>query len=351
VRELTARPGSTGASYVTRELEVDEDERTALGMRVLESGEREDSAPRCPSFLPSEALLSRKMTTGPRPSASLPESLPSMPGAWWRRLRPVVRTPRWQGAVLDDPMLHVFRLGPIPIQGRSVFAYAGFGEQGPLKPQLAHSDAEGLRALAAAGGEQPLRCEPALAEAGRPFGFEPAPLPESILMARAALAYGLALGPAAGRPEPEVFASFLEACASFWRARPWELFDSIEALPATLATAGWTRSGEASVLGSGGREYGVALYDERDAIRRVASLMERGRMKESRRFDALAITFDEEPGWAASAIEDAFGLPRLPESAAAREARERLAGDRGRAARRRHPAGGGRRARRVGRRR
>jgi hypothetical protein len=60
-----------------------------------------------------------------------------------------------------------------------------------------------------------------------------------------------------------VFARFLESCASFWRARPWELFDSIEALPATLTTAGWTRSGEVSVLGSGGQEYGVALYDER----------------------------------------------------------------------------------------
>jgi hypothetical protein len=224
----------------------------------------------------------------------------------------VGRTRSWQGAVLHDPMLHVFRLGPIPIQGRSVFAYAGFDEQGPLKPELAHSDAEGLRALAAAAGGEPLRCEPALAEAGRPFGFEPAPLPDSIFLARAALAYGLALGPGAGRPGPEVFARFLESCASFRRAQPWEIFDSIEALPATLTTAGWTRSGEASVLGSGGKEYGVALYDERGALRRVADLMERGRVKESRRSDALAVTLDEEPAWAASAIEDAFGLPRLP---------------------------------------
>jgi hypothetical protein len=210
-------------------------------------------------------------------------------------------------------MVHVFRLGPLEVGGRKAHAYCGLDADGALiPPEITHTDAKGLGALAKRYAGQPLRCEPALAEAARPFGFEPAPLPEAALLPRATLAYGLALGPMAGRPQLDVLIRFLEACAAFWSARPWELFGSDDPVPVALTERGRTRKAEASVMGAAGQEFGVALYDEPGAIRRVAALVTAGRMKETRDVSALAVTFDEEPAWAATALDAAFGLPRLP---------------------------------------
>lgn len=210
-------------------------------------------------------------------------------------------------------MVHVFRLGPLEIGGRNSFAFCGIDAEGRLiPPEITSTAAEGLAALAKRHAGLPLRCEPELAEAARPLGFEPAPLPESALLPRATLAYGLALGPMAGRPQLDVLVRFLEACAAFWDARPWELIESDEAVPVTLTEQGRARHGEASIMGAGGQEFGVALYDEPGSIHRVAALVAAGRMNETRRVSALAVTFDEEPAWAARALEDAFGLSRLP---------------------------------------
>jgi len=210
-------------------------------------------------------------------------------------------------------MLHIFRLGPLEVGGRKAYAYCGLDGEGRLiPPELAYTDAKGLGTLAKHHAGGPLRCEPQLADAARPFGFEPAPLPKAALLPRATLAFGLALGPLAGHPELEVLVRFLAACAAFWNARPWELLGSEEPIPVTLTGDGRTRRAEASVMGAGGQEFGVALYDEPGSIERVAALVGEGRMKGAERVSALAVTFDEEPAWAATAIDDAFGLFRLP---------------------------------------
>ncbi len=210
-------------------------------------------------------------------------------------------------------MIHVFRLGPLDVGGRNSYAYGGLDTDGRLfAPEIARTDAEGLGAIARRYSGQPLRCEPGLAEAARPFGFEPAPLPEAARLRRAILAYGLALGDLAGSPEMGALVRFLEACAVFWSARPWELFEPEEPLPVTLSERGRTRQAEASVMGAGGMEFGAALYDEPGSILRVATLVSEGRMRDVRRIPALAVTFDEGPAWAAAAIDAEFGLPRLP---------------------------------------
>jgi hypothetical protein len=210
-------------------------------------------------------------------------------------------------------MVHVFRLGPLEVGGRKSYAYCGLDDDGALiPPEITHTDAKGLGALAKRYAGQPLRCEPAFAEAARPFGFEPAPLPEAAFLPRATLAYGLALGPMAGRPKLDVLIRFLEACAAFWSSRPWELLGSDDPVPVALTERGRTRQAEASVMGAAGQEFGIALYDEPGSIRRVAALVTAGRMKETRNVSALAVTFDEGPAWAATALDAAFGLPRLP---------------------------------------
>lgn len=210
-------------------------------------------------------------------------------------------------------MVHVFRLGPFEAGRRKAYAYGGVDESGNIiEPAVEHTDAKALAAIAKRHAGQPLRCEPSLAEVAQPFGFEPAPLPESALLPRATLAYGLAHGPAAGRPNLDVLVRFFQACTTYWRARPWDLIDSYMAVPITLGAGGRARQVEASVMGSGGQEFGLAVYDEPGSIERVGALVDQGRMQEVLRVAANAVTLDEEPAWAVEALKEAFGLERLP---------------------------------------
>jgi hypothetical protein len=223
-------------------------------------------------------------------------------------------------------MVHVFRLGPITLDRRPTFVYAAVDEEGTTRSETARTDAQGLRKLADAAQGQPLRCEPSLAKAGKPFGFESAPLPEAILFVRAALAYGLALGPKSGNPDPDVLGCFLKACGAFWRGRAWNVFDPEDWFPVTISVGGSSRACELAVLGSGGEEFGVALYDEPGSVQRITRLLAERRMAEVRPISALAVTFDEQPPWAVSAIEDAFGLPRLPVPLRVKDGKGSLAG-------------------------
>jgi hypothetical protein len=211
-------------------------------------------------------------------------------------------------------MVHVFRIGPFRVGKRDAFAYAAVDERGAmLQPEVAHRDEEGLSAIARRHSGVALRCEPALASAARPFGFEPAELPPAALVPRAILAFGLGLGlGGAGRPDLEVLTRFFEACAAYWRARPWQLIDSDEAIRVELVQGSRRRLAEASVLGAGGEEFGLAVYDEPGSIRRVAEAMDRGEPHAAARVLATAVTFDDEPAWAARTFEDAFDLPRFP---------------------------------------
>jgi hypothetical protein len=211
-------------------------------------------------------------------------------------------------------MIHAFRLGPVQAgRNDAFFVFGGIDDRGEIvQPEVAHSDAAGFAALANRFAGQPLRCEPGLAAAAGPFGFEPADLPEEAFHPRATLAFGLALGPGAGRPSLEVLTRFLEACSEFWAAKPWELVGSDEAVRVELSVGGRRRVAEASVMGAGREEFGVALYDEPGSIRAVADAVIRGRMEAASRVAATAVTFDAEPAWAVGALDDAFALPRLP---------------------------------------
>ena len=210
-------------------------------------------------------------------------------------------------------MIHVFRLGPIGVANGDAFTYAGVADDGDLvAPEAAHDDATGLTKIAARLAGKEWRCELALAEAARALGIASAELPAHTLVPRAVLAYGLGLGRVSGRPRLGVLLRFLQACATFWKARPWEVVDSDIGLPATLAMDGRTCHLEAVVMGAAGEEYGVALYDELGSVDRIRAASSLGERQVTQKMAATAVTFDKEPAWAAAAIEDAFGLPRLP---------------------------------------
>lgn len=152
----------------------------------------------------------------------------------------------------------------------------------------------------------------ALARLGRPLGLEVATLPGDALRTRGSLAYALALGPLAGRPSPEALDRLFDASRRFLDERPWEVIDSDAVAPATLDIGTRAVTREVSIMGAGGEEFGVAIYDEPGSVLRVIAAMDAGRPKEAARVDALSVTFDEEPAWAVGALGDAFGLMRVP---------------------------------------
>ncbi len=210
-------------------------------------------------------------------------------------------------------MPHVFRLGPFTVGDRDAYAYAAIADDGAmLPPQVAHTDAKGLAALAK-GLQGPLRCEPALKAAAAKLGFVAAELPAEALVPRAVLAFGLGLGDGwKDRPPLELLLRFFGACAAYWRAAPWRFMGSDDPLPVELDDGRRRVAREASVMGGGGDEYGLALYDEPGSIARVVAAVNRGRMDDAARVASVAVTFDPEPAWAVAALEDAFGLPRFP---------------------------------------
>jgi hypothetical protein len=88
--------------------------------------------------------------------------------------------------------------------------------------------------------------------------------------------------------------------------------DSDTPHPAVVTVDGRQCAREVSILGGGGEEFGVAIYDQPGSIQRVLIAMDAGRPEDGRQVDSLSVTLDEEPEWAVDALEDAFGLNRLP---------------------------------------
>jgi hypothetical protein len=209
-------------------------------------------------------------------------------------------------------MRFAIKLGPVETGEGRITVYAALGEADVMPPVLARRDLDGLRQLAEQAPGEELCCEPALAEAGRTLGFTAGPLPEGARQARALLATVLALGGLVGRArDPEAILALVLASAAFWRARPWRHWYNIQALDVEVSGA-LTRRFEGSILGNGGEEYGVALYERKGALRRVAALVAEGRMEEATHLAALGVTMDERPRYAVKALKDAFGLPRVP---------------------------------------
>ncbi|HUK65843.1 MAG TPA: HDOD domain-containing protein [Anaeromyxobacteraceae bacterium] len=160
------------------------------------------------------------------------------------------------------------------------------------------TDADGLSALKAEAKDQPLSCEPSLAEAGKPFGVESSPLPQSILPTRAALAYAYAYGLAEGGGPSEVLPRFLEASARFWGAKPWEVVDASGELEVRVSVGRQGRRGRAHVRGPSEGACSLTLESESDAGTQAS--------------DSTQVVFEAPPDFALPAAQEAFGLAVLP---------------------------------------
>jgi hypothetical protein len=204
-------------------------------------------------------------------------------------------------------MLYAVKLGPIQTGEGRVSAYVGFTETHALPPVLSNQDKDGLETLAQQAQGHDLRCERGLSRAGKPLGFAAAPLPEWVRFGRATLAFALA------RPEGrvrnlDVVENFLASVALFCRSAPWRFWCDNDPLALTVSGVEY----EACIMGAGGQEYGVALYDQKGAIKKITQLVDANRMHDAAALGSLAVTVDDKPRWAARAIGDAFGAECAP---------------------------------------
>jgi hypothetical protein len=204
-------------------------------------------------------------------------------------------------------MLYAIKLGPIETGGGRINAYVGFTETHALAPVLSNQDKDGLEKLAQLSQGHDLRCERGLARAGKPLGFAAAPLPEWVRFGRATLAFALAR-PGGRVRNLEVVEKFLASVALFCRSEPWRFWSDND--PIALAVSGVEY--EACIMGAGGQEFGIALYDQKGAVKKISELIDANRMQDAAALGSLAVTVDDKPRWAAKAIGDAFGAECIP---------------------------------------
>ncbi|MEI7705671.1 MAG: SEC-C domain-containing protein, partial [Deltaproteobacteria bacterium] len=209
-------------------------------------------------------------------------------------------------------MLHAFKLGPLEFPEGDQFVYAALGDRGPLQPVFAPDDAKGLQDLVAGARREPVRCEPGLASAARSLGLPSGRLPPDALRFRASMAMALALGPEASAIGAQEMEGLILAFARFWRVRPWERFDSDDAVRVVLTRGGRPVPHEASVLGGGGDEFGVALYPKAGSVARMVRLVEEDRVDDVQRIESISAILHREPPFAVQAMEEAHGLPGFP---------------------------------------
>ncbi len=209
------------------------------------------------------------------------------------------------------PMLYATKLGPVTTGEGSTYVYVGFTSDARLLPPvMAEDDAIGLRRLAMAASREDLRCDPDLADAGRPLGYEPMPRPDDVIAGRAGLALTLSMGKL-GLQQPGLLQALAEGSAAFWKRRPWEDWNDGQPLVAEVRGTR-THTYEASIMGRGGETFGISLYEERGTIREIIRLMDEGRPGDASRVNSIAVTFDEEPAYAVQALREAYDLPVVP---------------------------------------
>jgi len=207
---------------------------------------------------------------------------------------------------------YVFALGPLEAHDGAAFLACVFAEGRMEQPIFAASEQDCFAEVRRRHPSARMHCEPDLGRLGARFGFEPAALPDDVRAVRAGIAVNLASRGLAPSVAPPVIMELLAASRDFLAVEAWSRFDSNALLFAHVEgaiTAKW----EASVLGSGGQEYGVGLYLDPGAHARMLSARSEAAAAQLRaRMSALSITFEDEPGYAAFAIEELTGIGFVP---------------------------------------
>jgi hypothetical protein len=206
---------------------------------------------------------------------------------------------------------YAFKIASLPTGAGPLDLYVGMRD-GWIAPMVSDvTDGEAMRQLAKHGAGHELRCEKRLAKAGKRHGFEPAEAPDWVSTVRSGLVVCMALGPSMGPDCMLPAGELAKASSKFLRGAPWQHWHSD--LPMKFEVSGLVeRTFEGCVMGSGGSEYGIALYEEPGAMEKLVTLHKAGREKDARQMRCIAVTFDAAPDFAAEALQQVIGAPILP---------------------------------------
>jgi hypothetical protein len=207
-------------------------------------------------------------------------------------------------------VIYVLRVGELPVAAGRAIAYLSIDEHGIVAPVVAASDEAGLREIVAGAGGREVICEEALGPAAQRLGLRAQLLPPWTLGPRAELATIINLGE--GAIEPGALAAVgpaLHAAGELLSRKPWSWLQNGDVVDFELAAPGRPlRRFEGCVMGAGGQEFGVALYDQPGSLARLSNAIDRGRPDEARAIDAYGFTLDDGPRWVAEAVAAAYGV-------------------------------------------
>ena len=215
---------------------------------------------------------------------------------------------------LVKPPYHVVRLGPIDTDEGPASMYVAIAGDELMEPIVAEDDAAGLAGVMAAAGTGPRTCDEVLVEAGAALGFRVGETPAWAVPAIAAIAARLHNAFTVGA---EVAAAawddLLDALAGFvWNA-PWEMWGDGDRIVVELAIDGAAAQRfDATVLGSTGETFGLALYPGPGGVERAEAAIDSGDLAQLQRVPSVVVTLDREPAWVAAAVDAAFGTAAAP---------------------------------------
>lgn len=204
----------------------------------------------------------------------------------------------------------VFEIGPLPISGGAQNAYFVTPRGNGSGVYLANDHREGLAAIVREYDPKSLECDPQLAEAASEFGIRKGDLTPQRSHWIGGAAFKMSLGDHFQSVQREsAISGFASAASSFWQAAPWQFVSLHRPIVVALSGAIEDRL-IAVVFGSG--QHSLSLYQDMNTVRAVELLARSGRIEDAAGFDSLMTTFEGEPGFAANAMQRAYGLPRIP---------------------------------------
>jgi hypothetical protein len=201
------------------------------------------------------------------------------------------------------------KIGPLPLDRGSAHAYVAFGEGG-LDVVVEGSDDKGLAALRRKCGQEPLVCERALAQVAAAQGLKVAELPPQVRAIKAALAVSLEHGPTLETVGPELILELIDAAVAFEAAEPWNVFEPDEPLSIRIDSTG--RELEGCVLGTGGEEFGLALYHQAGSIDRVHTFVDEGRPEAARSLACTTMLLAYDNSCSVEAVRAMIGVEVAP---------------------------------------
>ena len=150
-----------------------------------------------------------------------------------------------------------------------------------------------------------------MARVGEQLGFTAGPMPVWVMEGRASLAYHLALGPYGDKLDRHGLPQLLAATVNFVKSQPWQWWTDDDPLSlSVMGSAG--RRYEGSIMGAAAEEFGLALYENAGAVKRITAYMKADDFEHASQEPFLSLTLNFEPGWAAEALNAAHGSWGIP---------------------------------------